>query len=440
MPYSSIKELPENTNALPDKAKEIWLAAFNSSFDENGEEGAIKIAWSAVGNAGYKKQGDNWIKADELKTLHYFTKFNLAENNSDIEIMRVGSWSHPKYGDFQITEDNLEGFIKSFNEKVRGIDIAIDLEHGETQHKNAAVGWIKKLKKDNKRLLAEIDWTNLGKDKVKSKEYKYFSPEFLFDYTDLETNKKFNDVLMGGSLTNRPFIKNMAQVLLSEDVYNEIHTGIVPNITKSIKEDNSNMKFNENILKALKLDENATQEQVNAAIEKQLEDIKKLSEDNKNLNNSVKILEDHKEDLTKKLSETENKKNDLDKDNIKLHERVLEIENKFKLAEWDKIATKKLNDGVMTPAMADKFKAAYLKDQEGTIELMETLQPVVNMSESGSCKGDNEIGTSAADKFNAAVIKCQETNKMNYSEALNKVTNENPALFEAYRNERRGVR
>ena len=444
MPYNSIKELPENTNALPDKAKEIWLAAFNSNYEKNkDEEKSIKIAWSAIGNAGYKKQGDNWIKADELETFYYFTKFNLSENNSDIEIMRTGSWSHPKYGNFQIEESNLDGFVKNFNENVRGIDIAIDLEHGETQHKNAAVGWIKKLKKDNKRLLAEIEWTNLGKDKIKSKEYKYFSPEFLFDYTDLETNKKFNDVLMGGSLTNRPFIKNMAQVLLSEDVYNEIHKGIKPNTNKSIKEDNSDMKFNENILKALKLDENATQEQINEAIESQLADIKKLSEANKDLDNGMKISKDHIEDLKKKLSLAESKNIDLDKDNIKLNERVLEIENKFKLAEWDKISSEKINKGVMTPAMAEKFKTAYLKDEKGTIELMETLQPVVNMGENGSSKGDNEIsGTKAADKFNAAVIKCMEenkANKMSYTDAMQKVTKENPQLFDAYRNERRGL-
>ena len=431
MPYNSIKDLPENTNNLPPKAKKIWLAAFNSDYSKNkNEESAIKIAWSAVGNAGYKKENDQWIKADELELIHYFTRFSLSELNSDIEIMRTGSWSHPKYGNFTITEDNLNGFIRSFQENVRGIEIAIDLEHGETSHKGAAIGWIKGLKKDNEKLLAEIEWTDLGKNMVQSKQYKYFSPEFVFQYTDLETNKKFNDVLMGGSLTNKPFIKKMAPVLLSEEVYKETLTGIAP--FKPIKEDDV-MKFNENILKALNLDESATEEQVNIAIEKQLEDLKKLSENNE------KIKEENDE-LTRKLSESENKKNDLDQTNIKLSERILNIENKLAEKDWEIIAEKKLSEGVMTPAMAEKFKTAYLKDKEGTIALMETLQPVVSLGEKGSSKGDNEVGSSAAEKFNATIIKCMEENKINdYSQAMQKVTKENPELFNAYRNERRGL-
>jgi phage I-like protein/cation transport regulator ChaB len=431
MPYNSIKDLPENTNNLPPKAKEVWLAAFNSNYSKNkDEESAIKVAWSAVGNAGYKKENNQWIKADELELIHYFTKLSLSEPNSDIEIMKVGSWSHPKYGNFQITEDNLNGFIRSFQENVRGIEIAIDLEHGETSHKGAAIGWIKNLKKDNEKLLAEIEWTDLGKSMVQSKQYKYFSPEFVFQYTDLETNKKFNDVLMGGSLTNKPFIKNMAQVLLSEEVYNETLTGIAP--FKPIKEDDV-MKFNENILKALELDESATEEQVNAAIGKQLENLKKLSENNE------KIKKDNDE-LTKKLSESENEKSKIDKDNIKLSERILNIENKLAEKDWEIIAEKKLSEGVMTPAMAEKFKTAYLKDKAGIIALMETLQPVVSLGENGSSKGDNEVGSSAADKFNATVIKCMEENKINdYSQAMQKVTKENPELFNAYRNERRGL-
>jgi phage I-like protein/cation transport regulator ChaB len=438
MPYNSIKDLSENTKRLPAKAKEIWLAAFNSDYSKNkNEESAIKIAWSAVGNAGYKKENDQWIKADELELIHYFTKLSLSETNSDIEIMRTGSWSHPKYGDFQITEDNLNGFIKSFDENVRGIQIAIDLEHGETSHKGAAIGWIKSLKKDNKRLLAEIEWTNFGKDMVQSKQYKYFSPEFVFQYTDLESNKKFNNVLMGGSLTNKPFIKNMAPVLLSEEVYKETLTGIAP--FKSDKEE-SVMKFNENILKALKLDENATEDQVNEAINKQLVDLKKLSEDNEDLIENSKKIKKENDELTKKLSESENKKNDLDQTNIKLSERILKVENKLNEKDWEILAERKLSEGVMTPAMAEKFKAAYLKDKEGTIALMETLQPVVNMGENGSSRGDNEVsGTGAGDKFNAAVIKCMETNKLEYDKAMEKVTRETPELFEAYRNERRGL-
>jgi cation transport regulator len=60
MPYDSIKDLPSKVKSLPTSAKKIFVSAFNSSFKSAGEEGAFKIAWSAV-KSKYKKVGDSWI-------------------------------------------------------------------------------------------------------------------------------------------------------------------------------------------------------------------------------------------------------------------------------------------------------------------------------------------------------------------------------------------
>jgi cation transport regulator len=78
MPYSSNSDLPEAVkNNLPAKAQSIFRAAFNSSHASGkSEESSFKIGWSAVRNAGYKKdKSGNWIKKmnivdiDELKTF-----------------------------------------------------------------------------------------------------------------------------------------------------------------------------------------------------------------------------------------------------------------------------------------------------------------------------------------------------------------------------------
>ena len=62
MPYASIDELPPATRYLPPHAKEIFLAAFNSAWDEYGgdEETAFRVAWAAV-KKRYKKCGDAWV-------------------------------------------------------------------------------------------------------------------------------------------------------------------------------------------------------------------------------------------------------------------------------------------------------------------------------------------------------------------------------------------
>ena len=73
MPYGSIDDLPDSiTGPLPEKAREIFLAAYNSAWgkykdpsDRKGEvsreEVAFKVAWSAV-KQKYEKKGNSWQK------------------------------------------------------------------------------------------------------------------------------------------------------------------------------------------------------------------------------------------------------------------------------------------------------------------------------------------------------------------------------------------
>jgi len=61
MPYKSIDEVSVN---LPPHAKEIFMKAFNSSWEKyHNEKRAFRIAWGAVKNAGYgKSKRGGWAK------------------------------------------------------------------------------------------------------------------------------------------------------------------------------------------------------------------------------------------------------------------------------------------------------------------------------------------------------------------------------------------
>lgn len=63
MPYRAIEDLPPTTRHLPPHAKEIFLSAFNSAWDEYGgdEERAFRVAWAAV-KKRYRKRGDAWVE------------------------------------------------------------------------------------------------------------------------------------------------------------------------------------------------------------------------------------------------------------------------------------------------------------------------------------------------------------------------------------------
>jgi phage I-like protein len=372
--------------------------------------------------------------------LFYVSKFEykLSEKTSDIEVLRVGRWDHPKYGSFEVTLNELNGFIKSFEDNVRGIQIAFDLEHGETSHGTEAVAWVKKLSKDGNRLLATVEWTELGLSKVAKGQYRYFSPEFVFKYEDPETGQTYNNVLMGGSLTNKPFIKRMAPILLSEEVYSETLSDIgVTSISTKKKEEQS---MNKELLKALKLSENASQADIDGAIKKQLEEAKKLSESITSLN---KKIEDLEKGATSKEDEIKALKEDKDKaanENIKLADRIVTIEKQLLEEEWKKLSEDTIAAGKMTPAMAEKFKASFMKDKEGTKALMETLQPIVKLDEQGSAHGEGEVNTSqAGTKLHDKVIKLMETEKItDFNVAMQRIVASEPELYNQYRLERRG--
>lgn len=69
MPYARTADIPKPVrDALPVDAQRIWMRAFNSAASTYGEgdEGRLaSIAWGAVRNAGWSKQGESWIKKAE---------------------------------------------------------------------------------------------------------------------------------------------------------------------------------------------------------------------------------------------------------------------------------------------------------------------------------------------------------------------------------------
>lgn len=145
----------------------------------------------------------------------------LSESPVDtIQLFRIGTFHHSQYGKFEITSEMLAEIKKNFDQRVRGIDIAVDYKH---ESDDVAAGWIKDLylSDDNKALYAKVDWTPEGKKVLSDKEFRYISPEFSTDYQDNETLKKFGPVLLGAGLTNRPVIKKMEPVIELSEVTEE---------------------------------------------------------------------------------------------------------------------------------------------------------------------------------------------------------------------------
>lgn len=142
-------------------------------------------------------------------------------NTQEIQVLQVGSWKHPVYGNIKISEKDLDEFVKNFESDVRR-DLAITEGHPVGDEELPAVGWFKQLiNKGRDGLWAVIEWTKEGKALLEGRAYKYFSPEFYDTYEDPEDHKVYKKVLVGGALTNRPYFKGLQAVMLSEQTLNK---------------------------------------------------------------------------------------------------------------------------------------------------------------------------------------------------------------------------
>jgi len=132
-----------------------------------------------------------------------------------IQILRAGKFKHPSYGEIKFDDKVFDSFVRNFKEKVPQERIAFDFKHKPDW---GAACWIEDLHLgDDGKFYADVELTPRGHQSLKDKEFVYFSTEYSDNYEDRETGKKYGPTILGGGLTNRPFIKGMAPVLLSED-------------------------------------------------------------------------------------------------------------------------------------------------------------------------------------------------------------------------------
>lgn len=153
---------------------------------------------------------------NELLYLVDLSKIEFSEQDgkkaSWIQALAPGEYKHPVYGTLQITADKIKNLAESVKTKVRGIDPSINYQHlGDGE----AAGWVKDAESRPDGLWVFVEWTTDAARKISEKAFRYFSAEFHDKWED-PTGKKFTDVLFGGALTNRPYMKNLIPVNLSE--------------------------------------------------------------------------------------------------------------------------------------------------------------------------------------------------------------------------------
>lgn len=227
--YGTVSEMKESIDQIA-KQNEIMIKVLAKNTNRSVED--IKATISKTDKYLSAQEAiefgiaDKIINDEEAKSLKLSEGINgegfeINQDEKEVQILRSGRFEHPVYGRLDITESVLVLLKKNFEAGVRGQDISFDYTHDNDGGENPAAFWIKSLEiKDNsngkgKGLFARVEFTPMGAKKVSEKEYKYSSADFVVDYMD-HNGKHHPYVLRGGTLTNRPFIKEMDPIKLSE--------------------------------------------------------------------------------------------------------------------------------------------------------------------------------------------------------------------------------
>lgn len=133
-----------------------------------------------------------------------------------LHTMPIGEKTHPVYGKLNFSKSRLQRFADNIKKNVRKIALDVDYNHKQDPSKGAkAAGWIKDAEVREDGLWVGVQFNDTAKQEIKAGEWKYFSPEFVDEWTDADGNT-FKDVLLGAALTNRPFLKDLMPIAASE--------------------------------------------------------------------------------------------------------------------------------------------------------------------------------------------------------------------------------
>jgi phage I-like protein len=127
-------------------------------------------------------------------------------------ILPVGVFKTAKYGELEITREMAHSIVENWTSKVMGERLPfIDTDHDQ----GAANGWIVELQARDDGVYARVDWTDLGRENVENKRYRYFSA-MIAKHVNIQTGDEIWPVLKAVSLTNTPVMDNMPAVTLSD--------------------------------------------------------------------------------------------------------------------------------------------------------------------------------------------------------------------------------
>ena len=139
-----------------------------------------------------------------------------------IQLAKVGKFTSSRYGEFEITPQDLAVMAANFVAHGQRDRTPIDYDHLSVSPKvpgdAAAAGWLQKLetRNDGAELWGLVHWTAPAAQRIAACEYRFVSPSFSKTYTT-NAGVEIGPYLHAAALTNSPFLNDMQGVTLCAD-------------------------------------------------------------------------------------------------------------------------------------------------------------------------------------------------------------------------------
>ena len=146
----------------------------------------------------------------------------LKEADSDsetslIQVFKSGKFTSSRYGEFKLDGRLFREMISNFEEN----RVPIDFNHGSLDKNSEAAkaaGWVQSLEMqgtgNSATLWATVTFTPKAREMIEAGEYRFVSPEFVFNWKSPEDGEDKGAKILAIALTNRPFLPGMAELKL----------------------------------------------------------------------------------------------------------------------------------------------------------------------------------------------------------------------------------
>lgn len=360
---------------------------------------------------------------------HFFST-NVVKLSDDgtsvVEVLRVETI---RDRGLKITDKMLSDFVDNYKKNSYGTELQVNLGHDRD---GEAAGWIKDLfinPTNSSQLMASIEWTTMGLEKLKNKLYKFVSAEFAEKWTDANSGKIVDNVFLGLALTNIPAMKGQSPIVLSEEIklINNHSMNKLKELLKKLSGQAAVTATEKEYLRekyeALSEEEQAEVKDEVGAVEAKPEEVEK-EESTEEKKVEAKTEAPKTEELSEKVSTLSEELAEEKQKNQALHERIdrqdlnTQFEKTLLLSEDNTIGFVKKSQS----KVVDFMMGLSQKDRKGFMEILSEMK-AADLSTKGSTDVDTDRNVSAtvsdADKKKAQELA--ELRGIEYHEALAEV-------------------